>query len=75
MLDIFNPEHYRNFEGDLIPTRVKQIEKQREMEMERKKQRQLEYERKMEEQVITKIAETLFPFILTNFTQPKKKTF
>ena len=52
MLDIFNPEHYRNFEGDLIPTRVKQIEKQREMEMERKRQRQLEYERKMEEQVI-----------------------
>ena len=72
MLDIFNPEHYRNFEGDLIPTRVKQIEKQREMEMERKKQRQLEYERKMEEQVITKIHETLFTFILTNFTQPKK---
>ena len=50
MLDIFNPEHYREFEGDLIPTRVKQIEKQRETEIERKKQRQMEYERKMEEQ-------------------------
>ena len=74
MLDIFNPEHYRNFEGDLIPTRVKQIEKQREMEMERKRQRQLEYERKMEEQVCKsrKKHETLFTFILTYFTQPKK---
>ena len=50
MLDIFNPQHYREFEGDLIPTRVKQIEKQRELETERRKQRQLEYERKMEEQ-------------------------
>ena len=74
MLDIFNPENYRKFEGDLIPTRVKQIEKQREMEMERKKQRQLEYERKMEEQVTKKLTmknrQNLFSaLILTKFFQ------
>ena len=50
MVDIFNPEKFREFEGDLIPTRIKQIQDQRKKENEAKLQRQNEYERKMSEQ-------------------------
>ena len=50
MVDIFNPEKFREFEGDLIPTRVKQIQEQRKKENEAKLQRQFDYEKKMSEQ-------------------------
>ncbi len=50
MLDIFHPEKFNEFQGDLIPTRIKQIKEQRAQELERKKQRQAEYEFQMEEQ-------------------------
>ena len=50
MLDIFNPDKFKEFEGDLIPTRIKMIKEQKEQEIEQRKQRQLEYQRKMEEQ-------------------------
>ena len=50
MVDIFNPEKFREFEGDLVPTRIKKIQELRTIEAERKKQRQLEYEKKMMEQ-------------------------
>merc|ERR550532_3241515 len=50
MVDIFNPKKFREFEGDLIPTRVKQIQEQRKKENEAKLQRQFDYEKKMSEQ-------------------------
>ena len=31
MVDIFNPEKFREFEGDLIPTRIQQIQEQRKI--------------------------------------------
>ena len=50
MVDIFNPEKFREFEGDLIPTRIQQIQEQRKRENQAKLQRQREYEKKMSEQ-------------------------
>lgn len=50
MLDIFDPEKFREFEGDLIPTRIQQIQEQRQKETEARKSRQREYQKKMEEQ-------------------------
>merc|ERR1712008_342249 len=50
MVDIFNPEKFREFEGDLIPKRVKQIQEQLKKENEAKLQRQFDYEKKMSEQ-------------------------
>jgi len=50
MVDIFNPEKFREFEGDLIPKRVKQIQEQRKKENEAKLQRQFDYDKKMSEQ-------------------------
>ena len=50
MLDIFNPEKFEEFQGDLIPTRIRMIKNQKAKFLLQKKQRQLEYEKKMEEQ-------------------------
>ena len=50
MLDIFNPEKFEEFQGDLIPNRIRMIKDQKEKFLQQKKQRQLEYEKKMEEQ-------------------------
>jgi hypothetical protein len=50
MLDIFHPEKFQEFQGDLIPTRIKQIQDAKQHDFERKKSRQHEYELKMEDQ-------------------------
>ena len=50
MLDIFNPENFKEFEGDLIPTRIKMIKEKKTKELEQKRMRELEYQRKMEQQ-------------------------
>ena len=73
MVDIFNPEKFREFEGDLIPTRVKQIQEQRKKENEAKLQRQFDYEKKMSEQrekVKKKTSENLFFIFSYMFLNP-----
>ena len=73
MVDIFNPEKFREFEGDLIPKRVKQIQEQRKKENEAKLQRQFDYEKKMSEQrekVKIKTSEKVFSNLSYIFLNP-----
>lgn len=50
MLDMFDPSQFQEFQGDLIPARIKQIEEARLEEADRKRQKEVEYNSKMEEQ-------------------------
>lgn len=50
MVDIFDAEKFREFQGDLIPARIQQLEQEKAKELEAKQKRQLEYETKMQEQ-------------------------
>ncbi len=50
MLNVLDPAYFKEFQGDLMPARMQQIEKARKEEEARRLEKKLEYETKMREQ-------------------------